>query len=109
MLDDAEVLGALADGRPVHTHHAKELMRWLLTRGVDLTGLVLDTAIAAYLIDPAETQYALSELLVRYTGDTLPEGGAPERAARLLGAARRRRPAGLPATRWPSARWRPCC
>ncbi len=77
LLDDPDVLGALVDGRPVYAHNAKELMRWTLARGVDLSSLVLDTAIAAYLIDPAETQYALGELLVRYTGDTLPEGGAP--------------------------------
>ena len=75
--DDPAVRAALTDGRPVHTHHAKELLRWLLARDVDLTALVLDTAIAAYLIDPAETQYAVGELLVRYTGDTLPDGGAP--------------------------------
>lgn len=77
LLDDDEVVAALTDGRPVRTHHAKELMRWLLSRGVDVTALMLDTAIAAYLIDPAETQYALGELLLKYTGDTLPEGGAP--------------------------------
>ena len=77
LLGDPAVRAALTDGRPVHTHHAKELMRWLLGQGIDLSALALDTAIAAYLIDPAETQYALAELVMRYTGDTLPEGGAP--------------------------------
>ncbi len=77
LLADASVRAALTDGRGIHTHHAKELMRSLLASGVDLAALELDTAIAAYLIDPAETQYALGELLVKYTGDTLPVAGAP--------------------------------
>ena len=77
LLDDPLVRTALVDGRPVRTHHAKELMRRLLADGVDIAALQLDTAIAAYLIDPAETQYALGELLLRYTGDTLPVDGAP--------------------------------
>ena len=39
--------------------------------------LALDTAIAAYLLDPAETRYGIGDLLERYTGDRLPEEGAP--------------------------------
>ena len=42
-------------------------MRSLLDRGIDLRALRLDTAIAAYLLDPAENRYALAELLERYT------------------------------------------
>jgi DNA polymerase-1 len=52
--------------RPVHAHNAKELMRGLRARGIDLRTLEVDTALAAYLVDPAETQYLLDELCVRY-------------------------------------------
>jgi DNA polymerase-1 len=77
LLGDGAVSAALADVRPVHAHNAKELMRSLLASGIDIGSLALDTAIAAYLIDPAETQYAIGELLTKYTGDSLPADGAP--------------------------------
>jgi DNA polymerase I len=67
----------LGDGRPVRAHNAKALMRSLLRIGIDLRRLTLDTAIAAYLLDPAETRYAVADLLARYTGDVLPTDGAP--------------------------------
>src|SRR5262249_57670105 len=46
--------------------------------GIGLRSLELDTAIAAYLIDPAENRYELDDLLSRYTGDSFPADGAPE-------------------------------
>jgi DNA polymerase-1 len=66
-----EVLERLAalfgpDGRPVAAHGAKELMRGLSVLGIDVRSLDLDTAIAAYLIDPAESQYLLEDLAPRY-------------------------------------------
>lgn len=48
-------------------HDAKSLMRSLLDMGIDLKGLRLDTAIAAYLIDPAKNDYSVADLLNRYT------------------------------------------
>jgi len=51
---------------PVAGHHVKELLRSLLPIGVDCTGLVMDTAVAAYLLDPSKEDYGLevvSELL----------------------------------------------
>ena len=51
-------------------------MRWLLDQGGQVPGLRLDTAIAAYLIDPADTRYALRDLLARYTRFALPTDGA---------------------------------
>jgi len=82
---------ALADGRPLRAHQAKPLLRALAAVGdriaagaatVTAVGsvipnLALDTAIAAYLLDPAETRYGIGDLLERYTGDRLPEEGAP--------------------------------
>ena len=47
------------------------------TRRDVVPNLALDTAIAAYLLDPAETRYGIGDLLERYTGDRLPEEGAP--------------------------------
>jgi len=55
-----------ADGIPFDAHRAKELMRGLHPHGVDPRTLDVDTAVAAYLVDPADTQYLLSDLTLRY-------------------------------------------
>jgi DNA polymerase-1 len=44
----------------------------LLIEGVDLHRLVLDTQIASYLLDPADTRYALGEVLLKYARCELP-------------------------------------
>ena len=54
-------------------HDAKPIMRSLLHMGIDLQGLVLDTAIAAYLIDPAQAKYSLADLVVKYSGVRYPD------------------------------------
>jgi DNA polymerase-1 len=64
-------------GRPLAAHGAKELMRGLFDYGIDVHTLVLDTMIAAYLVDPAESRYVLDELLDRYAQLRLPEGAGP--------------------------------
>ncbi len=66
-IDDAAFAEALIAHDAIRGHNVKALMRWLLARDHDLRGLVLDTAIAAYLIDPAESRYAISDLLEKYT------------------------------------------
>jgi len=73
----AEALATLlgAGGRPLVTHGAKSLMRSLHELDVDVRTLVLDTTIAAYLLDPAEARYAIGELLERYAGARLPDEG----------------------------------
>ena len=91
-LDDRGVQRRSTDGRPVRAHQAKALMRGLAGVGIDLRSLQLDTAIAAYLIDPAENRYDLADLLGRYTGDSLPADGAPDGPARP----RRRAPSTTP-------------
>jgi DNA polymerase-1 len=73
------VLDALVEltqvgGRPVAAHGAKELVVSLRRVGVDVRSLRLDTMLAAYLLDPAESRYALEELLVRFARLELPEG-----------------------------------
>jgi len=59
------------------THQAKELMRGLVRHGIDVRDLDLDTAIAAYLIDPAETSYDLDGLAARYLGLEIAAPDAP--------------------------------
>jgi len=69
--EKANALFALT-GRPIVAHDAKALMRGLDSCGVDLRSLALDTMIAAYLLDPAESRYALEPLLDRYVNVSLP-------------------------------------
>ena len=52
--------GVLA--RPVLGHNVKEIMRSLLPVGIDLTGLEMDTAVAAYLLDASTGEYELAQL-----------------------------------------------
>ena len=75
-----ERLGALmaVGGRPIVAHDAKALIRSLHLLGVELRSLALDTMIAAYLIDPAESRYELDELVRRFAEAALPvDDGAP--------------------------------
>ena len=70
----ASALGALlgSGGPGVHVHQAKPLMRALVQlpgidrEGAGLPGLGVDTAIAAYLIDPSEGRDELGALLARH-------------------------------------------
>jgi DNA polymerase-1 len=64
------------DGRPIAAHDAKALMRGLYEYDIDVRALRLDTMIAAYLVDPAESRYVLEELLDRYARARLPDGDA---------------------------------
>ncbi|HVM63946.1 MAG TPA: DNA polymerase I, partial [Acidimicrobiales bacterium] len=84
-LDGALVGPALAPltapgGVGVEAHRAKELMRGLESYGIDITTLDVDTAVAAYLVDPAEALYLLEDLVLRYlrtelrSPDALPTG-----------------------------------
>jgi len=65
---DVGDLGRLTEpgGIGIDAHRAKELMRGLEAHGVDVHTLDLDTAVAAYLVDPADTQYLLEDLTLRY-------------------------------------------
>jgi DNA polymerase-1 len=61
----ADALGALVHdgGPPLVAHRAKELMHGL---PVDVRSLHHDTAVMAYLLDPAEGKYLLEDLSLRY-------------------------------------------
>jgi DNA polymerase I len=73
---DPEVLSAIARHPALRSHNAKALMRWALGHGVTISGLQVDVAIAAYLIDPADVRYALADLLQRYTPFQMPANDA---------------------------------
>ena len=81
LLHDGAVSAALAglvagpaDGvdrgaaRPLAAHGAKALMRPLLDRGIEMRDPLIDTMLAAYLLDPADARYDLSDLAGRYAG-----------------------------------------
>ncbi|MDG1265214.1 MAG: DNA polymerase, partial [Ilumatobacter sp.] len=76
LLDDVDVHAALAAHSDVRGHRIKPLMRSLLDVGVSLDGIALDTAIAAYLIDPAEVSYDLADLIEKYTEFARPSDDA---------------------------------
>ena len=65
-------------GVGVIAHDAKEIMRSLLPLGVDIRRLVMDTAVAAYLLDPSTDRYRVSDLagaLPRRRRSTTATGG----------------------------------
>ncbi|MYJ28426.1 MAG: DNA polymerase I, partial [Acidimicrobiaceae bacterium] len=81
LLDDATVSAALDDllsgaagsadrgsSRALAAHGAKALMRSLLDRGIEMRDPLIDTMLAAYLLDPADARYDLSDLAGRYAG-----------------------------------------
>ncbi len=79
MLDDAKVMATLAQavgpgGVGVVGHDVKELMRSLLPMGVDVTNLVMDTAVAAYLLDSSIDSYHLVDLARQQLGVALDDG-----------------------------------
>jgi DNA polymerase-1 len=72
-------------GVGVVAHDAKEIMRSLLPRGVDVANLAMDTAVGAYLLDPSNDRYRLSDLAARYLGvDVDDEPGGKGQGAFVL-------------------------
>jgi DNA polymerase-1 len=70
---------ALADaGVPKITHDAKPLMRWLRARGMAFEGLEFDTALAAYVVNPATGRYQLEGLAERMIGFSLTDDDSDE-------------------------------
>jgi DNA polymerase-1 len=65
--DDAALAGWLADeSRPKVLHDAKGPTLALAARGWELRGLAVDTALAAYLVQPDQRSYDLADLTLRY-------------------------------------------
>ncbi len=76
---DRSVLASLATalgpgGVGVIAHNAKEIMRSLLPLGIDVTDLTMDTAVAAYLLDPSVDHYRLRDLSVAHLGTEVDDG-----------------------------------
>ena len=87
LLDDPEVSKALAGlvgtgpgerRRPLAAHDGKALMGPLLDRGVEMRDPLIDTMLAAYLLDPADARYDLSDVAGRYAGLDPPAHAPPE-------------------------------
>jgi DNA polymerase I len=79
LLTDPGLLGALSagvgsEGVAVVAHDAKELMRSLLPVGVDIARLAMDTAVAAYLLDPSTDRYRVSDLAARFLDVEVDDG-----------------------------------
>src|SRR5690554_4225834 len=99
------ILDSVSDGRvSVIGHDLKPLARALLDRDHDLARPAMDTALAAYIINPSARTYALEELAERLLGlevvspddDTTEQGMLPfqsepdlDREARTIEAVRR--------------------
>ncbi|HUR50361.1 MAG TPA: DNA polymerase I [Acidimicrobiales bacterium] len=67
----------------VHAHGSKEVMRGLATVGISFSCLGIDTAVAAYLIEPSENQYLLEDLARRHLGIELEPQGEGETKGQL--------------------------
>ncbi|MDP6867966.1 MAG: DNA polymerase I [Acidimicrobiales bacterium] len=78
-----ELLGATGPG--VVAHDAKPLLRVLQRLGFDEVGLVMDTALASYLLDPADTTYDLGVVVERHARRMLPAIGPPAGQLDLTG------------------------
>ncbi|HEX6310746.1 MAG TPA: DNA polymerase I [Acidimicrobiia bacterium] len=80
LLREPAVRDALAElvaagGPPLVAHRAKDLMHGL---GCDVRSLDRDTAVMAYLLDPAEGKYRLDDLALRYLSLEVRSPDAPE-------------------------------
>lgn len=53
---------------PKVSHNVKDFMSLLLAEGLPTEGFAFDTALAAYLLDPTETNYDLPRLSARFLG-----------------------------------------
>ncbi|SNU00715.1 DNA polymerase I [Ruaniaceae bacterium KH17] len=76
LTEDASGLAEfLASDRPKILHDAKAAAHRLAARGIELNGVVFDTQLAAYLAMPGQRSYALGDLVARFVGRELAEGG----------------------------------
>ena len=67
-------------------HNVKDLMGLLLKERLSTEGFVFDTALAAYLLEATESDYALERISVRYTGSEAAGAEAVFRLAPVLDA-----------------------
>ena len=69
---------ALESASGLAAHDAKRLLRAFLALGIDVSGLEMDTAIAAYLVNPSKSGYSLAEVALDILGVEVAQGAADE-------------------------------
>ncbi|MEI8022743.1 MAG: DNA polymerase I [Actinomycetota bacterium] len=68
LLTESSVKKFLLGNWQFRGHNIKPFLRSLLQLDIDLKHMTLDTAIAAYLLDPSESRYEISQVVERYAG-----------------------------------------
>lgn len=68
LLTDSQVKKFLIGEWRFRGHNIKPLLRSLLQIEIDLKCMTMDTAIAAYLLDPSESRYEIRQVVDRYAG-----------------------------------------
>ena len=71
LLEEKTVLARFAKASLISGHHVKPMLRWFLDREIDIPKIGFDTAIAAYLLEPAQSKLEAHEVLARYTEDRI--------------------------------------
>lgn len=75
LMEWPRLLEAIGDGGVKKIcHDSKTLAERLLRQGIRLENVVYDTALGAYLLEPARSKYPPAELCRQYCGQTVPEG-----------------------------------
>jgi DNA polymerase-1 len=83
----AEAAHFLADpARPKWVHDARELQALVASAGGSVEGIVFDTQLAGYLLDPAEGRYSLGELSEKYLGSNPLAEAMEEEDGELFGS-----------------------
>jgi DNA polymerase-1 len=83
----SEVAEGLANATPKWTHDAKDTEAAALASGGSLDGVVFDTMLGGYLLDPASSTYALGALCETYLGADVLGSTAEESEGQLFGDA----------------------
>jgi DNA polymerase-1 len=79
-----EVLAAGLGARPLRVHDAKPLIEWWLDTGAPM-GLIEDSAVASYLLNPARSAYRIEDICMEVFGGCPPSVPAPGAGADVEG------------------------
>lgn len=78
LLQNERVGEALKNASQLVMHDAKPAINMLYRHGLDMCGLELDTAIAAYLINPSRSGYSLRDVAEEFLGEVPGESHAED-------------------------------
>lgn len=70
LFQDDSVADAIEQAHSLISHDAKRLLNSLLRMGIDNKGIIFDTAISAYLVNPSQSSYALHDVAENILGVT---------------------------------------